>query len=443
MPTETPNAIRAGAAALKITPRKPMFLWGYPNVERTSEGVHDDLFASALYIQQGNHAVLFIANDIIFVPKAVTAAVRERLSKSIGIAPERILLSSTHTHSGPMTVSYASNQNDPVVPPLDPEYMEHFEDQMVLAGLQAHQNAREARIGFSRVEVTETGSNRHDPSAPRDAAVPIIHAREKESGALIGCMIVHAMHPTVLHEDFLQVSGDFPGLARRAFQEKMGPGVPFLVHSGASGNLSPRHVTKGNTIEEADRLGRALAAKVLDGIENAHYHVDLGLEVATTSVDLDIRTFPEPEEARRQLEKAKTRFESLKAEGAPRAQVRTAECDLFGAEEIVTLSGFQASNELGKYRAACLPAEIQLIHIGPWYIAAWPGEFFVEYALELRAKVPGLFLITMANGELQGYIVTEEGAKQGGYEASNALFDARNGRRFVDETLKLVEGMQG
>jgi hypothetical protein len=68
----------------------------------------------------------------------------------------------------------------------------------------------------------------------------------------------------------------------------------------------------------------------------------------------------------------------------------------------------------------------------------WPGEFFVEYALEVKARSPHTFVITMANGELQGYIVTPEAAARGTYEATNALFHPDSGRRIVEATLSLL-----
>jgi len=37
-----------------------MFLHGYPHVERTSEGTHDPLFASALIIDNGEIQIGFV-----------------------------------------------------------------------------------------------------------------------------------------------------------------------------------------------------------------------------------------------------------------------------------------------------------------------------------------------------------------------------------------------
>ena len=86
-----------------------------------------------------------------------------------------------------------------------------------------------------------------------------------------------------------------------------------------------------------------------------------------------------------------------------------------------------------------MPAEIQVIHIGPWTLVGWPGEVFVEFALRVKRHHPQTFVVTYANGELQGYLVTESAARDGGYEAANALFKSpESGKLLVDETLKLL-----
>gem|GEM_PF-3605182 len=73
-----------------------------------------------------------------------------------------------------------------------------------------------------------------------------------------------------------------------------------------------------------------------------------------------------------------------------------------------------------------------------------PGECFVEYALDIKARCPHrAFVISLANGELQGYIVTEETADQGGYEASNGIFDSQSGKMLVDKSLELMRTRSG
>jgi hypothetical protein len=62
----------------------------------------------------------------------------------------------------------------------------------------------------------------------------------------------------------------------------------------------------------------------------------------------------------------------------------------------------------------------------------------VEHALTVKAAYENTFVISLANGELQGYIVTEEAALEGGYEASNSLFGPQSGQMLIDMTLELL-----
>ena len=52
-------------------------------------------------------------------------------------------------------------------------------------------------------------------------------------------------------------------------------------------------------------------------------------------------------------------------------------------------------------------------------------------------------MISLANGELQGYIATEEAAIEGGYEATNALFSPAAGHVMVDVSRDLLQGTTG
>jgi hypothetical protein len=57
-------SLRAGVAVRDISPRKPMFLVGYPHVQRISTGLHDPLLASALHLSDGATYLLLIGVDI-------------------------------------------------------------------------------------------------------------------------------------------------------------------------------------------------------------------------------------------------------------------------------------------------------------------------------------------------------------------------------------------
>ena len=435
------SEFHAGAATVAVTPLGSVFLFGYPHVPRMSTGVHDPLECAALYLRRGAAQALFLANDVIFVSKAHAAEIRRRIHERTGVPVEAIMVTATHTHSGPVMLDYVSNAADPVVPKTEPAYLAFFTDRVVAAAEAAVRDAVPADVGFAPARADGVGTNRHDPAGPADPDVPVLVARALATGMPIACMLVCAMHPTVLHEDSTLISADFPYFTRRYLRTRTLPAAcPVLFHQGASGNQSPRHVTRANTFAEAQRLGEILGRNVADAIEGLDYHRDVVVHARRTLLDVVPREFLPPDLLVPQVTAARARLAQLRAEGAARPRVRTAECDVFGAEETAELAKAAADGRLAAAIGNCLPAEIQAFTIGPWTFVGWPGEFFVEFALELRRAAPGTFVVTMANGELQGYIVTEEAAAQRVYEATNAVFAPSNGPRFVAATLALLKG---
>lgn len=431
----------AGAAFENITPKEPHFLYGYPFEERMSTGVHDWLLSAALYVSDGTEQAIMISNDVIYVSKASVERIRKAVSAKTGIPALNILVSATHTHSGPVTVDGVASANDPVVPKTDKDYLEYMEEKIIDAACRAVANASPAEIGFFVADGTGIGTNRHDPSGSSDMNIPVLVVRNSVKKSFIACMLICSMHPTVLHEDSTLYSGDFPAFAREIMQkEYLGCECPVIWLTGAAGNQSPRHVTKGKTFEEAGRLGRIIAAGVGPKIvHTTDYLSEVSVKCLRADVELPERQFPPVSSARARREEALTLLETLRKTLTNAQEIRTAEVDWFGAEELLHLSILAGSNGLDPYYRACLPAEIQVVKIGPWNFVAWPGEIFVEYALELRKKIENTFVITLANGELQGYIASEEADQKGFYEASNSIFDPSGGRVLVTETIQLLK----
>ena len=236
---------------------------------------------------------MFIANDIVFVGKDNVANARKRINEQTGIAAEHIMLTATHTHSGPHTVDYISNHADPSVPKADQNYVQFMEDCIVESAVNAHKNAQPAKLGLAIADDTGVGTNRRDPSGPADHNVPVLMVRSYDDKN-IACMLVCSMHPTVMHEDSTLISGDFPGLSRIYLQENvLGKDCAVLHHTGPAGNQSPRHVTKANTFEEADRLGKILGKAVEKAIDQIDFkdNVDLAAKVKLID-DLPKKVFP-------------------------------------------------------------------------------------------------------------------------------------------------------
>ncbi len=435
-------SLRAGVARRDISPVGPVFLVGYPHVPRPSEGIHDPLYASALALRQSDGTgILLIAVDVLFIERDSADRCRRAISVAVGVAEDAVLISATHTHSGPVTFAYLAMSADPVVPPPDPAYMARFEAAIVDAAVAAWRGAVPARLAVTSARAEGLGGNRLDPAAVADPEVGLLYVVRADNRAPLGLVMTYAMHPTVLHEDSRQVSADFPGETRRLLVERL-PGLTVLYHTAPAGNQSPRHAVRAQTFAEAERLGRRLGEQVhraLLDVSEAAFRDDLPLRAARRRIDLPVRTFPDAGQAERDLAAAVAQFERLQREGAAPGVVRTAECVVFGAEERVTLARAQARGELGAWVARALPAEVQVLGVGDVVIVGLPGELFVEFALELKRRTgrPTL-VISLANGELQGYIVTPEADAAGGYEAACSLFSPAAGRLLLETALDLA-----
>lgn len=435
--------LNSGASWADITPLDSQFLYGYPNTERMSEGVHDPLLASALYLSDGSCGVLLVSADIIWFNKATTRSVRGRIASATGVPERHILLSASHTHSSPTPFDALFTEMDSTVPPADPNYRSRLEDGIVKAAVEAFHASEPARVGLAVADATGVGTNRHDPKAPSDLEVPVLMVQSADGERNLAMLLVLAMHPTVLHEDSRLVSGDFPGLARARIQKELvGADCPVLYHMGAAGNQSPRHVTESNTFAEAERLGGILANAVGRVYSAIAYEKTASVQCLTEEIELVPRQLPTQQQALQELQDARSRFEHLKQSGAPRTETRTAECDLFGAQETAVLSGAAEDGRLQKAVASCQPAEVQVIAIGPWRFVAWPGEVYVEFGLQIRTRDPKAFVITLANGELQAYLVTQEAIDKRFYEAGNAIFQSPDSpQKLVDTSLKLLASL--
>ena len=88
-----------GTAMADITPPavgSPM--GGYSDRQGSSTGVHDRLSARVLVLKTGQEAIAFVSCDL---RSFLASNVRERVRRKLGI--QHVLVSSSHTHSGPLT----------------------------------------------------------------------------------------------------------------------------------------------------------------------------------------------------------------------------------------------------------------------------------------------------------------------------------------------------
>ena len=170
-------------------------------------------------------------------------------------------------------------------------------------------------------------------------------------------------------------------------------------------------------------LGRAVGAS-LERLDSGQFQRDAALAGVLSAVELPARSVPAVADAERTVVQYRQDFERLKAEKAEPARVRTAECAVFGAEGTLTLARLDQAGEIARTLQSYRPIEVQAVRIGDGCLVGLPGELFTEYALEIKRGWPDkVFVVSLVNGHLQGYIVTREAAERGGYEALSSVLD--------------------
>lgn len=439
------STLQAGTGIRNISPRTPLFLVGYPHVNRIATGIHDPLLATALCLRNDRTAVLLVAIDILFLDPPTARELRSTIQRETGVPADQVFVSCSHTHSGPVTLDMLSWESDPVVPHPDPAYMRYFKEQVVAAAGEAAAHTRPAALAWTAGHAVGVGGNRLSRDGIADPEVPLLLVRDQATRRLVAVDMTYCMHPTVLHEDSTLVTADFPAFTRQYLQSELGDKVAILYHSGPCGNQSPRYSVTGQTFAEAERLGRTLGRCLLPAIQEVPdqaYAMTVQLGGVIMPAHFPARRLPSVAEAEANLTRAVAEFKRLQQAQAGHGPVRTAECAVFGAEETVTLARAQQDNRLQRLVAHYLPAEIQVLRIGERYVAGYPAEIFVEYGLDLKRRSDQrAFAVSLVNGEMQGYIVTPEAMAAGGYEAGNSLFHPEAGLRMVEAALAGMESL--
>ena len=432
----------AGAACADISPVTSQFLAGYPHVPRWSTGTHDPLLSSAVYMDNGAKKIIMIGNDNLYVPKDLVARARARIEAATGIPAGDILISATHTHSAPLTYKRGPGSYDTITPDCDDAYVQLMEDGIVKAATDAVAAARPAEFGLAVARVSGIGTNRRSPDGPADPEVPVLAFRDPATKEIFAIVEAYAMHPTVLHEDSKLCSADFPGAARQYLRDVLGKDIPVAHFMGASGNQSPRYCVKGQTFEEATRLGTILGKAVEKALGEIEFIPTADITVIHDFIEYPVRTFPAVKDAEAKVQFVREKFARQQKDGTPRAVVRTTECDLFGAEATYALSVAQSQGGIDVAVKECMPAEIMIIRIGKWTFCCWQGEVFIEFALAIRNANPDTYVFTCSNGTMAGYLTTEQAAEEGGYEASTSCFLPKGGDLLVAKTQEMLNGLR-
>jgi hypothetical protein len=407
--------LKAGFAKRNISPERGAPLAGFAARQGACEGIHDELFARALVLTNDTAAVALVSLDLLAVASDFVEATRKAAAARVPIKPSAILIASTHTHAGPVTVNAFFNPDES----LDAQYMARLQEAIVGAIEAAWQSRFDARVGVGTGAITTVGVNRRSPDGlPIDREIGIVKVDDTQ-GKTKGVLINYGCHPTVLGPDNLLASGDFPNMTIDRVEERLGKGSFGMYINGAQGDISVGHsselsaigvITPGRTFERATELGHELADAVLHALPGVGTRDDLTLGFATLEPEFPLKTYPGQEETKRAHEEAQKRLDKMPVNGAS-PEYRQAKSDLLYS----SINNFYA-RRTAKYKNGMFPMELQAIQIGENAFVAVPAEVFAEVGLRLK-QLDGLktFLAGVTNGYI-GYLPSRSAYKTGGYE---------------------------
>ena len=95
-----PRPLKAGAAAVDVSPTEfPVNMPGGFSAN-PAEGVHDPLMSRALVLSDGQTSFALVVVDNLGVGPAILVEAKALAAAKTGLATDRMFISSTHTHSG-------------------------------------------------------------------------------------------------------------------------------------------------------------------------------------------------------------------------------------------------------------------------------------------------------------------------------------------------------
>ena len=409
--------LTAGYARVCISPAAGMPLAGFAARAGVCEGVHDDLFARALVLDNGRRTLALVSLDVLAVPAAFVGRVRQAIAARIPLAADAVMVSATHTHAAPVTISTFFNPGES----LDPHYMDRLALAIEDSVAEAWASRVPAQVGAGTGSVEGVGVNRRSPDQrPIDPQVGILRV-DDDAGHPRAVVVNYACHPTVLGPDNLLASGDFPAYTVARLESALGGGFGMFVN-GAQGDISMGHsselsaigvIAPGRTFDRAEQLGVRLADAALDALPAVATSPDIELDACVRSLDLVWKALPRPDEAARALRDAEAQLQSLldaKAADADIARARTQRL-------YASITHFYAGEA---HHGVPLSIELQAFRIGDLAIVAVPAEVFVEIGLGVKTLAQRrVWLAGITNGYI-AYLPTRAAYAAGGYEVVSA-----------------------
>jgi len=415
--------MKAGVSQVCITPPVRVDLCGYVEREQPSVGVLDDLYVRGLYLETDEERLLWLNCDLIcFSPKRVRL-LREVCRIAHGLQPHQVILSATHTHSGPATINLRGCGR------IDAEYLVQLDRWLIEAAANAVADPEPVTLYFAesrcRMAIDRRKVSRYKYA---DDRLPVL-AFKNDDGSYLAVLSNYPMHNVALSYENRYVSADVFGNAAEYTRASL-PGKPItLLTNGGCANVVPPQ--KSVDPEYMLGLARLLGDALVQTAEQSETCLSSNLAYYSESIELPL-SVPLPDGVLREYERDCLRYDADSPWFAAITEWKE--------ETLQLLDGDHPSN---------IMIELHLISIGPVTFTAAGAEVFTLFAEELRAAAgPNNYVIGYANGNI-GYLPFWNAYKEGGYEVDTAykfyanFMNAPGGYEIVrDRAMVLLSAVQ-
>jgi Neutral/alkaline non-lysosomal ceramidase, N-terminal len=427
---------KAGVATKVITPAEPMWMAGYGNRNKPAEGKVHDLHVKALALEDpaGGKLVL-LTSDLVGLPRALSEAVATEVRKQTGLERDRLMLTVSHTHCGPVIAGGEMDMYD--LTPAERKKVDAYAAQLkgwmietIVAAIKDLKPAKLSmgrsltRFAMNRREPTDNGIiNGRNPDGPIDPEVPVLRV-DGTDGKLRAVAFGYACHNTTLTGTFYQWCGDYAGFAQEYVEEKH-PGAVALywIGCGADANPLPR-----SQLEICRTYGRSLAEAVEDVLRKKTTPIHGNFAARYATIVLPFAEVPTKEKLATHL---------LDKQYAVRAR----------ATRYLKIleSGGKIDDTYPHYPIQVWRLGDELLWIG------LGGEVVVDYSLRLKKELAGkrAIWVTGYANDVMAYIGSARVIKEGGYEADSSMiyygqpskWDPAIEEKIVSKVHELVKGV--
>jgi neutral ceramidase len=429
--------IGAGAAREEITPPIGTPLTGFIARLGVSTAVADHLFTRALVVANSNTELLIVQFDLLALSAWHVDEIRRACQRLLGIPPHQVLISCTHTHSGPGLVGLRGCLV------ADLEYQWTVVNKAVVAIQRAYEQRAIATMRVSRVSF-RLGMNRRQRTAhgvvlgtnPRGPAPKTLDVAHFEMKGGTSCILFsHAAHPYVIGGDQTVISGDFPSFACCELEKERGTTAMFL--NGCAGDVAPMQAFKG--VEAARDEGRRIADTIRGALGNSRQSEVSGLRAASSRVHLPYAPLP----SLRELQSLRSDSETTVRSGERKQR------EVSRKLRVAFNDWADCLARVIENKAPIEPvfAEVQALRIGDLTLIGISGEPFFATATRISKGSPAAhtWVLGYCNA-YTGYLPTPHAFAEGGYEVSDAFrylgiwrFRTDCSNRAVEGARKLIE----